>query len=128
MLNVNTKLVLPGKFVNVRNGGYFHRPTYELVEVLENKEKNTQTGDFVILAGPPLPQYTIIKIYKNSWGQKLRFYDFSNCVFSFSPCMSCGLSPTKTAFSNGTCRAVDTLAQSSWGFLTKNKKYPFGYF
>ena len=32
------------------------------------------------------PQYTIRKIYKNSWGQKLRFYDFSNCVFSYSPC------------------------------------------
>ena len=30
-------------------------------------------------------RYTI-KIYKNSLGQKLRFYDFSNCVFSYSPC------------------------------------------
>ena len=43
-----------------------------------------------------LPRYTITKIYKNSWGQKLHFYDFSNCVFSYSPCISCWLLPTKT--------------------------------
>lgn len=39
-----------------------------------------------ILVGAAPPRYTIIKIYKNSWGQKLHFYDFSNCVFSYSPC------------------------------------------
>ena len=30
-----------------------------------------------------MPRYAIRKIYKNSWGQKLRFYDFSNCVSSY---------------------------------------------
>ena len=30
----------------------FYYQTYELVKVLENKQKITQTGDFVILAVP----------------------------------------------------------------------------
>ena len=34
------------------------------------------------------PRYAITKIYKNSWGQKLHFYDFCNCVFSYWPCVS----------------------------------------
>ena len=34
------------------------------------------------------PRYAITKIYKNSLGQKLHFYDFCNCVFSYWPCVS----------------------------------------
>ena len=39
-----------------------------------------------LLVGVGAPRYAIIKIYKNSWEQKLRFYDFSNCVFSYWCC------------------------------------------
>ena len=42
------------------------------------------------------PRYTITKIYKNSLGQKLHFYDFSNCAFSYWPCVSVGHSGPST--------------------------------
>ena len=80
------------------------------------------------LAALPLPWQTIIKpMCKNSI-KHIRFCGFANCSSAFSPCMSCGLSPTKTAFSNGTCRAVDILAQSSWGAKRNKKRHPRWHF
>lgn len=46
------------------------------------------------------PRYTIIKIYKNSWGQKLRFYDFSNCVFSYWCCACARTDPSSPTLQN----------------------------
>ena len=37
-----------------------------------------------------MPRYTITKIYKNSWGQKLRFYAFCKCVSSYWSCVPVG--------------------------------------
>ena len=63
------------KFVNRKNIVCFQHLIYELVKGLEKHSD---------LNSPP--RYAIIKIYKNSWGHKLRFYDFCNCVFSYWSC------------------------------------------
>ena len=46
--------------------------------------------------------------------------------FRFRHACLCGRLPTKTSFSNGTCRAVDTLAQSERGVLAKIKTTRLG--
>ena len=42
------------------------------------------------------PRYTINKSKCKNSNKHIRFYRFVNCVFSYSPCISCWLSPTKT--------------------------------
>jgi hypothetical protein len=43
------------KFVNCQGAGSFHRSTYELAKLLENKIKKSGKPDLFILAAPTSP-------------------------------------------------------------------------
>ena len=99
---------------------YFQHLTYELVNILQNQQKNRKNAVLSILAGPTSPpRYTIIKIKKISLG---RFFKIFLIVYSRIRHACLWAKPTKTAFSYGACAPITALWRIRLGLLFQNKK------